>query len=286
MSRKLEPQSFAESSPPLADDQYPSGIGSRIAEAIYMLDATIGIGNALVILVVLIVAGDLLSLILPRMLVRPFTEEDRAALQRQLEWPVYIEESFDNEQIHDSDSDADWGLGYEYHDDYDFYRELVEGKYSWWVDFYTTECCVDAKWMITRQPVEDFVLSTDFQKYEGGEGPTYGVVFHYQDEDNYYTLDYNDIGNLSVEIVYQGEWAVIFTTHSQVKRAIQPFEANRLVLSVENGQGLILINDQYIGQFHDTRIPQGHLGFIVGSPYNRTGTVVIDIDNITLRIPD
>ncbi len=257
-----------------------------MANVIYMLDATVGIGNTLIALVVLIVAADLLSIMLPRMIVRPFKEEDRAALQRQLQWPIYIEESFDNDQIHDSDANVDWGLGYEYADDYDFYRELVDDQYSWWLDFYTTECCVDAKWMITRQPVEDFVLTTDFQKHDGGDGPTYGVVFHYQDEDNFYTLDYNDIGNLTVEYVYQGEWGVIFTNNSRVKSAIQPFEVNRLVLSVEDGQGLILINDQYIGQFNDMRIPQGYIGYIVGAPYNRADTVIVGMDNITLRLPD
>ncbi|MBN1123291.1 MAG: hypothetical protein JXJ17_19625 [Anaerolineae bacterium] len=268
--------------PSIIDEPYTPGSGQRVLDAIYMLDATFGVGRAISWLLALsLIAWFTFGLVTPRMVSPRYSEEDRLALDRQLQWPVLVREDFEDKRL---DSDADWALGDEYADNYDVYRELYEGQYFCSVAFYTAGCCEESPWLITQQSVEDFVISADFTKYSSDDGPSYGFIYHYQDAENFYAVTFNDVKNLTVEVIYQGEWQVIFT--KSFHSAILPFERNRLRLSVEDGVGRILINDQYVGRFDSSRLPQGHLGFVIGSPYERADVVTLGIDNVTLRTPD
>jgi hypothetical protein len=276
--------SIQESSPGLPD--YPSGkqpasLRDRIANAVFMLDATIGIGTIITVVLFLAVAGCMLYPFVAPFFSRPFSQTDQAVLKRQREWPIYIEETFDNDQTH---TDADWGLGIESADDFEAYRELVDGKYFTWVDFWTSDRHVKSYHLITHESLSDFILSVDFEKPTGGEPHPYGVIFHYQDAGNFYMLTFDDNDYLSVEAWYQNRQEVLFVNVFH-QNAIRPFQRNNLVLSFEDGHGLLLVNDQYVGRFDDTRFARGGLGFVVQLPYDDYAAD-ISIDNVELRTPD
>lgn len=236
------------------------------------------------LVVLLAVVLVFLSRILPCMIAPPFTGKDRAAYQRQLEWPVYIEESFEDDQIHDPA--ADWGLGYEFSDNYDFTRSLGNEQYYLGIEFFSPDSRITVKWLITEQPLEDFVLTAYFKPFELGfpERIDYGFIFNYQDDEIYYTVTISEGEKINVARTYQGNRKLIFSTKS-TQEVIRPDEFNQLTLSFEGGQGLVFINEQYITQFKDTRIRQGQLGFVLEVPPGPSGFGTIHIDNVTLRVP-
>lgn len=236
-----------------------------------------------VLVVLLAIVLVFLSRILPRVIAPPFTKKDRAAYQRQLQWPVYLEESFDDDQFCAA---ADRTGGYEFFDDYDFTWSECNAQYYWQIDFFSPESHINAKGLLGDQPLEDFVLTANFTKLTGySKRFDYGFIFNYQDDENYYSLTINDGGEINIARTYQGDRKLIFTTifAPEVTRTDR---FDQLTLSFEDGQGLIFLNEQYIAQFKDTRIPQGHLGFVVEIPSGPSGSIIIYIDNITLRVPD
>lgn len=273
-----------ESSPVLPGypaGQQPPSLRDRIANAVFMLDATVGVGNTIGAVLFLVVAACLFYPFVRPFFSRPFSQADRAALERQRLWPVYIEETFDDDQVH---TDADWGLGSESVEDFDAYRELIDGQYVVWVDFWTSSRRTRSYQLITRKNLTDFILSVDFEKQAGGEPHLYGVVFHYQDAGNFYTLTFDDNDYLSVEAWYQNKQQDVFVNVFR-QNVIRPFQRNSLELSFEDGHGLLWVNGQYVGQFDDTRIPRGRLGFVVGAPYDGYSAEV-SVDNVELRTPD
>ncbi len=262
----------------------PKRLGEILEDLFYFVGNTAGWAVFAQLALLLGVAFWLFAIKRPFHMI-PMSEADQAAVERQEGWTAAVEETFTGGTIH---SDVDWPHGPETGDFFRAERTFVDECYLWHIDFFAipAECC--RSFTLAFLPdltVDDFLLTVDFTKHSGDDGIQYGVVYHYVDLDNFYIFDMNDIGNMGTAVWHQGEWKAIFTPSFR-HSPIRAYSTNRLTLSVESGHALVFINDEYVGQYDDNRVPSGKLGFVVSPPYEDVGTIDISIDNVVLRTPN
>jgi hypothetical protein len=212
------------------------------------------------------------------------TDEDKAMLAVQSQWPVRFSEDFSDPD------DEPAGMTFEDAEETEvLYMErwAEDGRWNWAADFFgTADCCRDsAIWFFPEEDITDFWLSVDLTRVYGDEGAQYGVVYHYQDRDNFYEAGINDIGSGGIEVYGDGEWDALLTPAlSSAESIMHPGEANTFQISVQDGKAIIFLNGVYYGQTTDNRVPSGRVGIVLPKPYYGDH-VELGIDNIALRMP-
>jgi hypothetical protein len=109
----------------------------------------------------------------------------------------------------------------------------------------------------------DFILATTAHSL-GDHSGMYGVVFRYQDDQNYYSFQVTELGLYRVVIKVQGEttelvpWTESALIHGQVG-------ANELEVSMQGDHILASINGQGVADLRDPTFIEGNLSLIAGS---------------------
>jgi hypothetical protein len=236
------------------------------------------------LLVVLVLAGVfLIWMAVERPFdVPPLTDSDQADLSAQQQWPLLVSETFDTPQ---GGSEVVWQTGVENTAYHQVTREIRDGQWIWSGDFSTEEdCCRGfSVWYFPQPDLDDFWLQVDFARLNGHQGASYGLVYHFQDLDNFYIATINDIGNGGINVFGQGEWEALLTPRS-IKSIMRMGGPNTIQISVQAGHAIFFINGNYFGQIADNRVSTGKLGLIMPKPYDG-GQIQLAIDNIQLRAP-
>jgi hypothetical protein len=109
---------------------------------------------------------------------------------------------------------------------------------------------------------DDFEIEFEVALVEGDRYNDAGLLFRFQDRDNYYELDLNGEGSFTVGKQIDGEWHQILNwTNSP---AIQPIGyVNRVRLIAQGNQFEVIVNDLTVGRFVDDTYSSGNIAPVV-----------------------
>jgi len=187
-------------------------------------------------------------------------------------WPRVLRDPFDA-------LEHDWALGKEADPLADIEWSLVDGKYRW-----EAQAQDSFVWWVypEMEPVTDFYLSVSMASLEGPASAEQGVIFHHTDENDYYLFELNRAGEFALFIHYLGEWETLLDWHPA--EMISNDEANELTVIANNSHYALYINQQWVGDYFDDRLPSGTVGLLVG--LSEAGDEGLwEFDNFALHAP-
>ena len=187
------------------------------------------------------------------------------------QWKVLSADKFNN-------NINQWDVGTSKDDYATIVREIKDGKYRW---------NASAKkgffeWIrLNSISLSDFSLSVDGQRVSGSTSSDYGLIFRKDINGNLYYFAISD-GGYFVALNYNNEWIdVIQWTES---KAISSDEPNRLTVIGTGSHFIFLINNQYVADVTNDRIPKGTTG--LGIELNDADLQAnFEFDNLELRAP-
>jgi serine/threonine-protein kinase len=187
-------------------------------------------------------------------------------------WPIVFGDAFDSNV-------NDWPAG-DYSDErITGSREIIDGKYHWEAD------ALDGViwWSIPDvASASDFYLAVDAQRISGVADGQYGVVFRRANRDNYGLFKIEDSQYLKFSVRSQGEWeTVIDWTETS---AIRPVGVNRLAVVGEGSHFTFYINDEYVGEIDEDRLPSGKMGLAI-ELLDAKDAAVFEFDDFEVRAP-
>jgi hypothetical protein len=187
-------------------------------------------------------------------------------------WPVVFGDTFDSNA-------NDWPAG-DYSDErLTGSREIIDGKYHWEADALGGVIW----WSIPDvASVSDFYLVVNAQRISGVADGQYGVIFRRADRDNYGLFKIEDSQYYKFSVRYQGEWeTVIDWTETS---AIRPVGVNRLAVVGEGSHFSFYINDEYVGEVDEDRLPSGTMGLAI-ELLDAKDAAVFEFDDLEVRAP-
>ncbi len=124
----------------------------------------------------------------------------------------------------------------------------------------------------------DFVLDVDAIQVAGPNDNSYGVIFRYVDDRNFYRLDISGDGYFAVFKYKDGKWTKVqdYTESAAVK---QGSATNHLQVIAKGNQFTFNVNDQLVKTFSDGDFPNGNIGVTAGALFD-TAEVHIAFDNL------
>ena len=124
----------------------------------------------------------------------------------------------------------------------------------------------------------DFVLDVDATQVDGPNDNSYGVIFRYVDDRNFYRLDISGDGYFAVFKYKDGKWTKIqdYTETAAVK---QGAATNHLQVVAKGNQFTFNVNDQSVKTFSDSDFPNGNVGVTAGTLFDNAD-VHIAFDNL------
>jgi hypothetical protein len=109
---------------------------------------------------------------------------------------------------------------------------------------------------------QDFVVEFEVALVEGDSYNDAGLLFRFQDRDNYYELDINGEGSYAVGKQVAGEWVqIVEWTASSALQSLG--SVNRVRLTAERDQFEVIANGQTIDRFTDGDYPSGDIAPVV-----------------------
>jgi len=124
----------------------------------------------------------------------------------------------------------------------------------------------------------DFVLDVDAIQVEGPNDNTYGVIFRYQDDRNFYRLDISGDGYFAVFKRKDGAWTKVqdYVESAAVK---QGNATNHLQVIAKGSQFTFNVNGEAVKTFSDGDFSSGNIGLTAGTLFENAG-VHIAFDNL------
>lgn len=117
-------------------------------------------------------------------------------------------------------------------------------------------------WNTIGLEFDDFEIEFEVALVDGDTYNDAGVLFRFQDRDNYYELDLNGEGSFAVGKQIDGEWYQILDWTGSP--AIQAFgSVNRVRLIARGDQFEMIVNGQTIGRFVDDTYQSGGIALVV-----------------------
>jgi hypothetical protein len=174
-----------------------------------------------------------------------------------------------------SDEDSGWLIL----DETEYSADYVDGGYL--VSVYQEEFYfVDAAGSI----FSDVILEVDAEFYGGGEDNFYGLVCRYVDIDNFYGFAISTDGYYAILKSFEGEALVIGADDFQESDLIkQGMRENHLRAECVDNRLALYVNGELLIETYDSDIPEGDIGFIVGTVSAETTEILFD--NIEIYEP-
>ncbi len=126
----------------------------------------------------------------------------------------------------------------------------------------------------------DFVLDVDAAQVDGPNDNTYGVIFRYQDDRNFYRLDISGDGYFAVFKRKDGVWDKV-QDYVETAAVKQGTATNHLQVIAKGNQFTFNVNGQTVKTFTDKDFPTGNLGVTAGTLFDNAG-VHIAFDNVNV----
>ena len=130
----------------------------------------------------------------------------------------------------------------------------------------------------------DVILEVDTEFYDGGVDNFFGLVCRYVDIDNFYGFAISTDGYFAILKSFEGEAEVIGTDDFQKSDIIKQGERENHLRAECVGNHLALyVNGELLIETYDSDIPEGDIGFIVGTVSAETTQILFD--NIKIYEP-
>ncbi len=126
----------------------------------------------------------------------------------------------------------------------------------------------------------DFVLDVDATQIAGPNDNSYGVIFRYVDDRNFYRADISGDGYYALFKYKDGKWNKLqdYVESAAVK---QDQSTNHIQIVAEGKQFALNVNGQAVKTFTDSDFPTGNVGVTAGTLFDNAG-VHIAFDNLTV----
>lgn len=125
----------------------------------------------------------------------------------------------------------------------------------------------------------DFVLDVDATQSDGPNDNSYGVIFRYVDDRNFYRGDISGDGYFAVFKRKDGQWTKV-QDYLETPAVKQGQATNHLQVIAKGNQFTFNVNGQTVKTFSDGDFPNGNVGVTAGSLFDNAG-VRIAFDNLT-----
>ncbi len=124
----------------------------------------------------------------------------------------------------------------------------------------------------------DFVLDVDATQVGGPNDNTYGIIFRYQDDRNFYRLDISGDGYFAVFKRKDGVWTKV-QDYVEAPAVKQGNASNHLQVIARGNQFTFNVNGETLKTFSDSDFPSGNIGVTAGTLFDNAG-VQIAFDNL------
>ena len=153
------------------------------------------------------------------------------------------------------------------------------GKYRW-----QAQAVSGFVWWVVpeQEAVSDFYLVVTAHQVNHPEAGEYGLIFRQVDENNYYLFEINEQGECALFIYSPNGWEVLIDWASQP--AVTPGKENRLAVLAHQDVFDFYINDRFIAEYRDERLPSGKTGLLIGLS-NPGDEAKWEFDDFELRAP-
>ena len=199
--------------------------------------------------------------------ISPSTVFSEAAL-----WPVISSDSFE-------DNHNNWRVSQEETEWATTNQVIKNGVYHWEMK---AKRAMDIWSTINVARCEVFSLSVRIKVDPNMTYSSYGLVFHYQDKDNFYVFKLDGEGRYIVQVQVNGKWKDVLAWRQA--SAIKTDGENTLTVLAQGDQYAFYINEQFVGQAKDTAFTGGQTGLILS--VNDSGEAVsVDFDDFVMRAP-
>ena len=126
----------------------------------------------------------------------------------------------------------------------------------------------------------DFVLDVDATQVNGPDDNTYGVVFRFQDDRNFYRLDISGDGYYAVFKRKDGVWSKV-QDYLETPAVKQGNATNHLQVIAKGNQFTFNVNGETVKTFNDSDFPNGGIGVTAGTLFDNAG-VRVAFDNLAV----
>ncbi|MDX1521520.1 MAG: hypothetical protein R3264_07825, partial [Anaerolineae bacterium] len=163
-------------------------------------------------------------------------------------------------------------------DAFDAYTTKQYGNNRYQIEVSTSNLVA---WGLANRDVSDFSLEVEARQEGGGEANSYGLLFRFQDRDNFYRFDITGDGFFLVSKFVDGNWSTLvdWTPAPSITQ-----ETNLLGVSAFGPELAFKVNGQEIATVTDDSLTHGNFGFFASTfndPY-----MWVSYDNLKLAVPE
>lgn len=119
-------------------------------------------------------------------------------------------------------------------------------------------------WGLANRLAADFEIEVDAVQRQGGQSNTYGILFRFVDNDNYYRFDVSGDGFFHLAKLEDGQWNILvdWTGTSAIQ---QGQDVNKLNVRADGTELSIGVNGQNLATVEDSSFGEGNFGFFAST---------------------
>jgi pSer/pThr/pTyr-binding forkhead associated (FHA) protein len=157
-------------------------------------------------------------------------------------------------------------------DAFDRYTTKQYGNNKYYVEITTSNLVA---WGLANRKVADFRIQVHAAQEEGPNNNGYGILFRFQDRDNFYRFDISGDGFFLLSKFYNGEWVTLVPwTASSAINVGQT--TNLLTVEAVGSQISVYANDTLLAEVEDDALTEGNFGFFASTFSEPNLTVSFD----------
>jgi hypothetical protein len=129
------------------------------------------------------------------------------------------------------------------------------------------------RWEIWREPLRDFVAEIDVAPL--AESASGGIIFGYQDSDNFFIARVSSYGDYTIEKLENDEWETL-ADWQQEPEIRRDGDTNRLTLMRQGSTIRLYVNGIFMEQVEDSSFATGEVGVVAGSGNAEQAEIMLD----------
>ncbi len=154
-----------------------------------------------------------------------------------------------------SDSFGGWD------DAFDAYTRKVYGNNRYQIEVQASNLVA---WGLANRDVADFEIEVEARQEEGDEKSSYGLLFRFQDRDNFYRFDISGDGFYLLSKFVNGDW-VTLVDWTESEFINKGSAGNILKVSAFGPNIVVYVNGQQLAAATDNTLTHGNFGFFAGT---------------------
>ncbi|WP_322814311.1 zinc ribbon domain-containing protein [Chloroflexus sp.] len=133
-------------------------------------------------------------------------------------------------------------------------------------------------WALVNGSYRDVIIETSYSTVRGGPVGAAGIIFNYQNEDNFYLFSVSNDGYYALELLENNQWITLidWTQHEAIDT-----ENNRLRVELNGDEITLFVNERQLEQTRDPTFTHGDIGLAVTS-FDQSG-ITVSYEEITIR---